>query len=94
MPIDSGYYERYPSIRDGLISPRATENAITIYKFILENQHLTKDKGVGMGSDIAIAPDMLEIRDVGLEEGLDVYRYKKFFQSFVYKNTKLQNKKD
>ncbi len=94
MPINEGYYERYPSIRDGLVSPRASEDVLILYNFILENQHLTINRGVGMGSDIAIAPDMLKIKEVGEIEGLDVYRYKKYFHSFVYRNTKLQNKKD
>jgi len=47
-----------------------------------------------MGMDIAIAPDMLKLKEVGDIEGIEIYRYKKHCVDFVSRQTKLEQKKD
>lgn len=88
------YYKSRPSITEGLLSPLASKEAIEIYSFITENAHYTVNRGGGMGMDVAIAPDMLKLKAIGDIEGIDIYRYKNYCNSFVSKQGKLERKKD
>lgn len=62
--------------------------------FLLENQHYTVNRGGGMGLDVAIAPDMLKLKEAGDIEGIEIYRYKKYCTTFVAKQSELERKKD
>ena len=94
MPINQSYYEKRPSIKEGLTSPLCSEEVLEIYEFIVENRHYTVNRGVGMGADVAVAPDMLKLKEVGDIEGVDIHRYKTYCFDFVTHQTKLEQKKD
>lgn len=94
IPINEEYYNKRPSIKEGLVVPKHSEEAREVYIFLMENQHYTVNRGGGMGMDIAISPDMLKLKEVGDIEGIDIYRYKKHCIDFVGRQTKLEQKKD
>lgn len=93
MKINEQYYERYPSIRDGLMSPTVSHEAVEIYNFIAENQYSTINIGGGMGTTIAVAPNMIDFIKLGDYDGIDAYRYKKYIIDFINKKTELQQRK-
>ncbi len=61
--------------------------------FIIENHHYSVNVGTGMGVDMAVAPDMLKLKAVGDIEGVEIYRFKRYCQSFINKQSETDRKK-
>lgn len=77
-----------------IVPPKCRDNVFEIYRFIVENSHYTINRGVGMGADIAIAPNMIKIKKIAEEEGIEIYKYKNFFIDFIDKKTKQEQRKE
>lgn len=46
-----------------------------------------------MGADVVIAPDMMKIKQRGLDIGVDILPYEDYIKTFIYKQGKLEQKK-
>jgi hypothetical protein len=65
-----------------------------VYRFIVKASIYTIDKGVGMGLDVAIAPDILKVNELGKEKGIDIFLFEEYMDDFVSIKSKLEQKKD
>jgi len=65
-----------------------------VYRFIVKASIYTIDKGVGMGLDVAIAPDILKVNELGKERGINIFLFEEYLDDFVSIKSKLEQKKD
>lgn len=89
--INDDFFNRNPEFLKGLKAPEVSDEAREIYEFISDNPY-TINRGVGMGIDVTVAPDMSKILPLGKEAGIDVYTYKEFFSMYVNKQRKIEEK--
>lgn len=89
--IDSLFFQRNPEFLEDLKEPFSSVEAKEIFELIKENPY-TINRGVGMGTDIIISPDMVRICQIGEREGIDLYPYKEFFKLYVYKQRESEQK--
>lgn len=89
--IDDIFYKQNPEMLKAITPPKSSDDAREIYNFITENPY-TINRGVGMGADVTIAPDMSKIIIVADKEGIDAYTYKDFFLMFVNKQREEEEK--
>ena len=69
-----------------------SEDVKELYYFILDVQAYTLNRGIGMGTDVAIAADLSKILPIAKEHGIDIYTYKDYLNKFILKQTKLETK--
>ena len=69
-----------------------SEDVKELYYFILDVQAYTLNRGIGMGTDVAIAADLSKILPIAKEHGIDIYTYKDYLNKFISRQTKLENK--
>jgi hypothetical protein len=90
VPINEEYFQKRPSLSILFDTLNANEEAIEIYKFIANNRHYTIDRGIGMGADISIAPDMLKLIERAKTKGIDIERYENYCIEFIRRQSKLE----
>lgn len=46
-----------------------------------------------MGADVTIAPDMIKIKERGVDKGIDILSYEEYVKTFIYRQGKLEQSK-
>jgi hypothetical protein len=88
------YWEKRPSLIEAFKKPKASDEAIEIYNFICKASIYTVDKGVGMGMDVTIAPDILKIDQLGQKMGIDIFKYEEYCQDFIAQKSEQEQKQN
>lgn len=94
IPINEEYLIKRPSIANTLIVPEHSEEVAEIYNFIIQNRHYTVNRGLGMGMDVSIAPDMIKLSSRAKTRGIDIDRYEEYCFLFISKQSQLEQKKE
>ena len=94
VPINEEYFLKRPSISKTLKSPEASENVREIYSFILQNRHYTVNRGVGMGMDVSVAPDMDKLDRRAKKKDIDIDRYEDYCFYFISKQSEIEQRKE
>ena len=87
------YYLDRPTLQEALKRPNSSEESIEIYNFICKSSIYTIDKGVGMGVDVAIAPDILKIDNLGIKMGIDIFKYESYCEDFISRKSEQEQKR-
>ena len=94
VPINNEYYEKRPSLITALTRPECGETALEVYMFISENRHYTINRGIGMGMDVSVAPDMIKLEQRAEKRDIDIDRYETYCYKFIAKQSEYEQRKD
>jgi hypothetical protein len=94
IKINEEYFKKWTSVAKAFIRPEHSEEVVEIYNFIIKNSHYTVNRGVGLGMDVSVAPDMDKLERRASKKGIDIDRYEDYCIMFVNKQSEREQKKE